>query len=243
MKLNCDLGESFGAWKMGLDEEIMPLIDSANIACGFHASDPLIMIKTVKSALKNGVQIGAHPGYPDLVGFGRRSMKCSQEEIEAFVIYQISALVGIAKACGGKVEYVKPHGALYNDMMANEAVFIAILKALSAYDKTLGLMILSSSKNENYEALAKSYGIGLIYEVFSDRAYTNEGFLVPRTSANSVLHDVDVIKKRIKLLQTKGELETIEKEYIKIKADSMCVHGDNEQALNLVKSLREYLPR
>jgi UPF0271 protein len=243
MKLNCDLGESFGAWKMGLDEEIMPFIDSANIACGFHASDPMTMLKTVKLALKNGVHIGAHPGYPDLVGFGRRSMKCSQEEIEAFVIYQISALVGIAKTCGGKVEYVKPHGALYNDMMANEAVFNAILKAVSAYDKTLKLMILSSSKNENYEALAKSYGIGLIYEVFADRAYTKEGFLVPRTTPNSVLHDAEVIKKRIELLQTKGELETIEKEHIKIKADSMCVHGDNEQALNLVKSLREYLPR
>lgn len=243
MKLNCDLGESFGSWKMGFDEEIMPLIDSANIACGFHASDPITMVKTVKLALKNDVQIGAHPGYPDLVGFGRRSMKCTFEEIEAFVIYQISALVGIAKACGGKVEYVKPHGALYNDMMANEEVFRAILKAISIYDKTLGLMILSSSRNESYEILAKSHGICLIYEVFADRAYSKEGFLVPRTTPNSVLQDVEVIKKRIELLQTKGELETIEKEHIKIKADSMCVHGDNEQALNLVKSLREYLQK
>lgn len=241
IKLNCDLGESFGPWKMGIDEAIMPFIDSANIACGFHASDPVIMQHTVELAIKNKVTIGAHPGYPDLVGFGRRSIKCSAAEIEAIVIYQCGALEAICKANGAKIEYVKPHGALYNDMMKDEDIFMAIVRAISRYNCDLKLMILSTNKNAHYEALAKSYNIGLIYEVFADRAYTKEGLLVPRIQGGSVIESKDEIIERIKLLQEKKKLKTITGEVIDMQADSMCVHGDNQKAVDLVRALREFI--
>ncbi|WP_024955016.1 5-oxoprolinase subunit PxpA [Sulfurospirillum arcachonense] len=241
IQLNCDLGESFGSWKMGMDDAIMPFIDSANIACGFHASDPVIMQYTVELAIKNGVSIGAHPGYPDLVGFGRRSMKCSSLEIEAMVIYQCGALEAICKSNNTKIEYVKPHGALYNDMMKDEDIFIALVKALSKYNKNLKLMILSTNNNAHYEKIAKSYGVGLIYEVFADRAYTNEGLLVPRVEKGSVIESKDEIIERIKMLQEEKKLKTISGEIIAMQADSMCVHGDNQKAVDLVKALREYI--
>lgn len=226
---------------MGVDEDIMPFIDSANIACGFHASDPLIMQQTVKLACKHGVTIGAHPGYPDLVGFGRRSIKCSSPEIEFLVIYQCGALEAICKANGSKIEYVKPHGALYNDMMKDEEIFMSIVRALSKYNKDLKLMILSTNNNFHYETLAKAYDIGLIYEVFADRGYTQEGLLVPRTQEGAVIESTDEIIQRIALLQSEKKLKTASGEKIDMQADSMCVHGDNQQAVNLVKSLREYI--
>jgi len=241
IKLNCDLGESFGSWKMGSDELIMPLIDMANIACGFHASDPFVMKKTVEFASKNGVKIGAHPGYPDLVGFGRRSMNCSSEEIESFMIYQIGALEAMCVSSGIHVEYVKPHGALYNDMMKNENIFLSIVKGISTYNKNLKLMILSTNNNVHYASLAKSYGIELIYEVFADRAYTDEGLLVPRAQEGAVIHSHEEVVERITLLQEKGKLITLSGKEIDLQADSMCVHGDNESAIALVSSLRKYL--
>ena len=241
MKLNCDLGESFGSWHMGEDEAIIPLIDMANIACGFHASDPLVMQKTVQFAQKNGVQIGAHPGYPDLVGFGRRSLKCSFAEIEAFVLYQIGALDAFCKANNTKVEYVKPHGALYNDMMKDDDVMRAIMSGIIKYDKNLKLMILSTNKNSYYEGLAKEFGISFIYEVFADRAYTKEGLLVPRTQDGAVIHDLQVVLDRIELLKSEGKLITIDGDRISLQADSMCVHGDNKEAVKFVKALRDYI--
>ena len=241
MLLNCDLGESFGSWKMGMDEAIMPHIDSANIACGFHASDPVTMQKTVALACKHGVMIGAHPGYPDLVGFGRRSLKCSALEIESFVVYQCGALQAICQANGTQIEYVKPHGALYNDMMKDEDVFMAIVKGLSKYNKSLKLVVLSTNNNAHYESLAKSQGIELIYEVFADRGYTNEGLLVPRTEEGAVIESKDAIIKRIELLQKEQKLLTASGQKISMQADSMCVHGDNQKAVDLVKSLRGFI--
>lgn len=241
MKLNCDLGESFGSWSMGADADIMPLIDMANIACGFHASDPLIMRKTVELAVANNVSIGAHPGYPDLVGFGRRSMQCSAKEIEAFVMYQCGALEAMCVANGIHVEYVKPHGALYNDMMRDDAVFTAIATGLHAYNKNLKLMILSTKNNAHYEQLAKPYGIDLIYEVFADRAYTQGGLLVPRSQKGAVIESHEEVVARIDLLQKKGKLLTISGKEIDMQADCMCVHGDNQEAIDLVKALRGYL--
>ncbi|MBF2937145.1 LamB/YcsF family protein, partial [Pseudomonas aeruginosa] len=142
--LNCDIGESFGAWSMGLDAEVMPLIDCANIACGFHAGDPGTMRRTVALAVEHGVRIGAHPGYPDLVGFGRRSLACSAQEVEDLLLYQIGALDGLCRAQGERVRYVKPHGALYQDMMRDPAILAAVLRALAAYDRTLPLMLMST---------------------------------------------------------------------------------------------------
>lgn len=241
LKLNCDLGESFGPWKMGIDEAIMPFIDMANIACGFHASDPVIMQHTVELAVKYNVTIGAHPGYPDLVGFGRRSMKCTPKEIEAFLVYQCGALEAICKANDTQVKYVKPHGALYNDMMSDDKVFTAIINGLAKYNKNLKLMILSTQNNAHYKEIANASGIELIYEVFADRAYTNKGLLVPRIEGGSVIESKQEILDRISLLQQENKLKTISNENINMQADSMCVHGDNQKAVELVKALREYI--
>lgn len=241
MKLNCDAGESFGSWKMGLDEAVLAYVDMANFACGYHAGDPLIMDASIKLALKHGVQIGAHPAYPDLMGFGRRSMACSLEEVEAMVIYQIGALYGFVKANGATLSYVKPHGGLYNDMMKDVRIFKAIAKAVARFDANLKLMMLSMVDTSAYEAVARECGIELLYEVFADRAYDEQGLLVPRSQKGSVIHDVDAVVTRLKLLQNEGVLETISGKRIALKVDTLCVHGDNEAAVNLVKTLRNAL--
>ncbi len=243
IKLNCDMGESFGAWKMGLDEDIMPLIDMSNIACGFHASDPITMDRTVKLAFKNSVVIGAHPGYPDLVGFGRRDLKCSSEEIEKFVLYQVGALEAICKANGAKIEYVKPHGALYNTMMRDIEVFKALIKSISTYDKNLKLMILSSSKNAEYEKVAKELGVSLLFEVFADRAYMDDGSLMPRSMPNAVLSSSEEVIERLEFLLKNGAIKSYVGKELELKVDCICVHGDNAHALSIVKAMREYLDK
>ncbi|ACZ12844.1 5-oxoprolinase subunit PxpA [Sulfurospirillum deleyianum] len=237
--LNCDAGESFGSWKMGLDEAIMPYVDMANFACGFHAGDPVIMEKSIQLALKHGVIIGAHPAYPDLVGFGRRSMACSLEEVEAMVIYQLGALQGFITANQATLSYVKPHGGLYNDMMKDIRIFEAVAKAVARFNSNLKLMILSKRDTHKEEAIAKSFGLELLYEVFADRAYDDEGFLVPRSQKGAVIHDVQAVIARLKLLQKEGVLETISGKKIALRADTMCVHGDNEEAVALVETLRK----
>ena len=239
MKLNCDAGESFGSWKMGLDEAILPYVDMANFACGYHAGDPVIMDRSIKLALKHNVIIGAHPAYPDLMGFGRRSLACSVDEVEAMVIYQIGALYGFIKANQATLTYVKPHGGLYNDMMKDLRIFKAVATAVSRFDKTLKLMVLSMVDTTAHEKIAKELGVELLYEVFADRAYDDNGLLLPRSQSGAVLHDVNAIIKRLELLQTKGLLETISGQKIALRADTLCVHGDNEEAVNLVKRLRK----
>lgn len=238
IKLNCDAGESFGSWKMGLDEAIMPYIDMANFACGYHAGDPVMMDRSIKLALKHGVTIGAHPAYPDLVGFGRRSMVCSLEEVESMVIYQIGALQGFVTANGATLSYVKPHGGLYNDMMKDERIFKAVATAVSRVNPKLKVMILSMVDTSKHEAIAQELGLELIYEVFADRAYDDSGLLVPRSQQGAVLHDVQAVIARLKLLQKEGVLETISGKKIALRADTLCVHGDNEEAVLMVETLR-----
>ena len=239
MKLNCDAGESFGSWKMGLDEAVLPYVDMANFACGYHAGDPLIMDASIKLAQKHNVSIGAHPAYPDLMGFGRRSMACSLQEIEAMVIYQIGALQGFVSANNATLSYVKPHGGLYNDMMKDEAVFKAVATAVARVNSSLKLMVLSMVDTSKQEAIANELGLELIYEVFADRAYDDNGLLVPRSQKGSVIHDVQQVVARLKLLQEEGLLETISGKKIAIKADTLCVHGDNQEAVALVETLRK----
>lgn len=241
MKLNCDAGESFGSWKMGLDEAVLPYVDMANFACGFHAGDPQIMDTSIKLALKYNVEIGAHPAYPDLMGFGRRSMACSLDEIEAMVIYQIGALHGFCIVNSAKLSYVKPHGGLYNDMMKDVRIFKAVARAVARFDKNLKLMVLSMVDTSAYEAIATELGIALLYEVFADRAYDDNGLLVPRSQKGSVLHDTHAVIERLRLLKTEGLLETISGKRIALKADTLCVHGDNDAAVKLVETLRKSL--
>ncbi len=237
IKLNCDMGESFGIYTMGFDEQIMPYIDMANLACGFHASDPVTMHRSIKSAVAHGVEIGVHPSYPDLVGFGRRNMACSNEEIVSLILYQLGALEALCQSYGTKVSYLKPHGALYNSMMQDEEIFKSIAKAISKYDVSIKLMILSSSKNIYYETLAKKYGITLLFELFADRAYTDEGFLLARQKKGAVITDTKRVFKQVKRLLTKGNIKSISGKKLKLKADTLCVHGDNQSALELIKAL------
>ena len=241
IRLNCDMGESFGIWKMGADEEIMPYISLANLACGFHASDSLTMNRSVELAKKHNVIIGAHPSYQDLVGFGRRSMPCSLEEIKSIVLYQLGALNAFCKAHGTAVSYVKPHGALYNDMMKDENIFKAILSAISSFDKNIKLMILSRQDNEAYEYTAKIYGINLLYEVFADRNYNDDGTLISRTHPNAVLDDKLEVIQRIKILKDNGFMQSLNGKKLFLKTDTICVHGDGANALSFIKSLNKVL--
>jgi len=241
IRLNCDMGESFGIWKMGLDEQVMPYIDMANLACGFHASDALTMNKSVALAKENNVTIGAHPAYQDLVGFGRRSILCSLEEIKSIVLYQLGALNAFCKAHGVAISYVKPHGALYNDMMRDENIFKAVLSAIASFDKNIKLMVLSSPKNEAYKHTAMMYGINLIFEVFADRNYNDDGTLVSRMNDNAIVYDELEVAQRIVTLKDRGYLESINGQKLFIAVDTICVHGDNEKALGFIKLLRKAL--
>ncbi len=236
LKLNCDMGE---ALDVNLDELIMPYIDMANLACAFHAGDPVTMHKSIKNAKDNAVSIGAHPSYPDLEGFGRREMICTTEEIVSFVIYQCGALDALCQSYGVKISYIKPHGALYNTMMKDMEVFKAIAKAVSKYDKNIKLMILSNTQNEKFASLADKYGVSLLYEVFADRAYQDDGSLVPRSQAGAVLDSVDEVLKRATLLQNEGVIESINGKKLSLHADTLCVHGDNTHALALIKALNQ----
>ncbi|WP_397447990.1 5-oxoprolinase subunit PxpA [Pseudomonas sp. NA-150] len=239
--LNCDIGESFGAWTLGLDAEVMPLIDCANIACGFHAGDPGSMRKTVALALEHEVRIGAHPGYPDLVGFGRRSMECSSAEIADLMHYQIGALQGICQAQGGRVEYVKPHGALYNDMMSSPRVLLAVITAVARFDPTLPLMLMSTLDNREATAMARRVGLPLWFETFADRAYDNAGRLVSRKQPGAVHHELNTIVAQAQTLADQRPLTANDGSPLLLKTDTLCVHGDNAGSIAAVKHIRQAL--
>lgn len=241
IKLNCDIGESFGAWKMGNDEKIMPYIDQANIACGFHASDPLTMQKTVVMAAKHNVEIGAHPSYPDLVGFGRRSMACSTQELISLIQYQVGALNAICHANGTIVQYVKPHGALYNDMMKDTEVFSSVCQAISQLDDNLSIMVQALPDMTAYLAIANKYNLSIIEEGFADRAYQDSGLLVPRSQSNAVLTSAQSVVKRCQLLLEHGVFKSENDIALPLNITSLCVHGDNAEAIQLVKEIRNYL--
>ncbi len=238
MLLNCDLGESFGAWTMGLDAEVMPLIDQANIACGFHAGDPVVMQKTVQLALSYKVSLGVHPAYPDLQGFGRRSMACTPEEITALVLYQIGALQNIAASEGGQLSYVKPHGALYNDMMRDSNVLKAVLLAIKKTPLPLALMAMSTADNSNLKKLCSDYKVPLLLEAFADRAYDQKGFIVSRSTLGAVYKNQEKIVEQAKKLAAGKAIQTLEGEDLILEADTLCVHGDNPESIKAVKAIR-----
>lgn len=239
--LNCDIGESFGSWTMGLDAEVMPFIDCANIACGFHAGDPSTMRKTVALALSHGVQIGAHPAYQDLQGFGRRSMAYSTEEIRDLLHYQIGALEGICRAQGARISYVKPHGALYNDMMANPAQLRAVIQAVAAYDPHLPLMLMATRDNSAAQALGDEYGLTLWFEAFADRAYDAAGRLVSRNLPGAVHHDPAAIVAQALTIARGGELVASDGSALRLHANTLCVHGDNASSVAAVQRIRAAL--
>lgn len=239
--LNCDIGESFGAWKMGLDAEVMPLIDCANIACGFHAGDPSTMRHTIALAIEHRVSIGAHPGYPDLVGFGRRSLDCSPAEVEDLLLYQIGALDGLCRAQGARVSYVKPHGALYQDMMRDPATLAAVMRAVAAYDAQLPLMLMSTRDNGAARAIGDEHGVALWFEAFADRAYDGAGFLVSRNLPGAVHHDSAQVIAQALALASGQPLTASDGSALVLRADSLCVHGDNAGSVAAVRRIREAL--
>ncbi|KGJ96046.1 5-oxoprolinase subunit PxpA [Thalassotalea sp. ND16A] len=242
LKLNCDLGESFGSWTMGLDAAVMPHIDQANIACGFHGGDPLVMQNTLTLAKQHNVMVGAHPGYPDLVGFGRRSMACSAAEIIAFMQYQIAAIDGMANIQGLTLEYVKPHGALYNDMMANREVRAAIMQAIAQYPKPITLMLQATPAVNIHRQEAEQLGIDLWFEAFADRCYDDDGKLLARSKIGAV-HDKEKMLAQVEQICAHGTVTTISGNTLAIYANTLCVHGDNMAGVLAIAQIRERLSR
>lgn len=238
MDINSDLGESYGAWRMGDDDAMLAIVTSANVACGFHAGDPAGILQTLKAAAAHGVAVGAHVAYPDLVGFGRRNMDPTSAELVADVIYQIGALQGLARAAGTRVRYVKPHGALYNTIAHDERQASDVIAAMQAADPQLTLLALAGSP---LVERARARGLAVVAEAFADRAYNDDGSLVSRRLPGAVLHDPDAVAERMLQWVERGELPSISGRPVRIEADSICVHGDSPGAVEMARRIRARL--
>lgn len=236
--LNADLGESFGQWSMGDDAAMLDVVSSANIACGFHAGDPQVMRRTVAAAGERGVAIGAHVSYNDLVGFGRRSMDVAPDELEADVLYQLAALDGVARTHGSRVTYVKPHGALYNRIVRDDAQAQAVVRAVHAFNPELAVLGLPGSR---FLAHADDIGLATMAEAFADRAYNADGTLVSRSQAGAVLHDPRIVAERMVDLVRHGRVESVTGEPVSVTADSICTHGDSPGAVAMARAVRDAL--
>jgi len=233
---NCDMGESFGAWTMGLDEEVIRFVTSANIACGFHAGDPATMRRTVRLAEAHGVGIGAHPGFPDLRGFGRRNMAATPDDVRDDLIYQIGALTGFTRA--KKLQHVKPHGALYNMAVPGGDLARAIGDAVLDTDPSLILVVLAGSK---WADQAEKMGLRVAREAFADRALMPDGTLVPRSKPGAVIHDTQAVIERSVRLATEKTVVAISGEVVHVEADTLCLHGDTPDAVTLASALKAAL--
>lgn len=238
--LNSDLGESFGNYTIGMDEEILKYVSSANVACGWHAGDPVVMENTVALAKEFGTAVGAHPGFPDLMGFGRRNMVVTPDEARAYIKYQLGALMAFTTACGVKIQHVKPHGAIYN--MAAVDYKLARAMAEAVYQVDPGIIFMGLAGSEMIRA-AEDVGLRAASEVFADRAYNDDGTLVSRKLPGAVIKDKDLAISRVVRMVKEGKVESINGKDIDIKADSICVHGDNPKALEFVQNIRETLIR
>jgi UPF0271 protein len=238
--LNCDAGESFGPWPMGSDETLIPLMTSVNIACGAHAGDPLVMRRTVELALESGVAIGAHPGYPDLQGFGRRALALSPLEVEAWILAQIGALYGVARAAGATLSHVKLHGALYNQASDDPLLATAVARCVLAFDTSLILIARSGSIQSR---IAKEMGLVVAEEAFIDRGYDAQGRLLPRHQPDSLITDPAVVSKRASDLVQRRGLYASDGTWLSLQADTLCIHSDTPGAALLAQELRETLNR
>ncbi|HDL85043.1 MAG TPA: LamB/YcsF family protein [Candidatus Acetothermia bacterium] len=234
--LNCDMGESFGRYELPVSEKVMTRITSANIACGFHAGDPMVMARTVAQCKEYGVAVGAHPGFPDLLGFGRREMAITPQEARNYLLYQVGALQAFCTSAGVKIQHVKPHGALYNMATQNEQLAHGLIDGLLSLSPRPILVALSGSR---FAQLAEAAGLRVCHEVFADRAYDHDGFLVSRSVDGAVINDSEAIAQRALRMVERGEVETIDGDVIRLQADSICIHGDNPTATAGVISLVE----
>ena len=231
--LNCDMGESFGAWKMGADAAVMPHITSANIACGYHGGDPATIRETVRLAVDNGVAIGAHPSLPDRMGFGRRAMKISPQDMYDLVVYQAGAVEAFARAAGAKLHHIKCHGALYNMAANDEALSEAMVRAA----KDLGTMLYVLSNSRNYE-IAKRAGVAVAAEVFADRGYTDEGTLSPRDKPGAMIEDAArAVQQALGMVE--GYVVSLSGKRVPVTAETICLHGDQPGAASFARELRK----
>lgn len=236
--LNSDLGESFGPWPMGHDDALMPSVTSANVACGFHAGDPSTMRATVALAKQHGVAVGAHPGFPDLVGFGRREIHATPAEVEDFVIYQVAAIAGVAAAHGLRLQHVKAHGALYNMACRDRALADAIARAVATLDRDL---ILFGLPHSELIRAGEAAGLRVAAEAFADRAYEADGSLASRHKAGSVIHDPATVVARAIKMVTEREVVAVDGSTIHVESDTICVHGDTKDAARLAGQIRRGL--
>ncbi|MCI8268301.1 MAG: 5-oxoprolinase subunit PxpA [Lachnospiraceae bacterium] len=236
--LNSDLGESFGRYTLGMDERVIPLITSANVACGYHAADPVVMAKTVSMAKEAGIQVGAHPGFPDLMGFGRRNMAVTPQEARAYVLYQLGALEGFCRSAGLKLQHVKPHGALYNMAARDYELAKGICQAVAEFDKELIVLALSGGQ---LARAAQDMGLRTALEVFADRAYEEDGTLVGRGKPGAMITDEEEAIARVIRMIKEQKVTAVTGKDIPIRADSVCVHGDGEKALAFVERIRQAL--
>lgn len=236
--INSDLGESYGAWTMADDTALINTISSANIACGFHAGDPRSMLAAVEACAAAGVAVGAHPGYPDLIGFGRRAMSLTPLELRTDVMVQIGALQAICKAVGVPLHHVKPHGMMYNMAATNYENSVAIVEAIAA---VMDDPLIYAQPNSETARAARDAGIGLAHEIFADRAYLSDGQLAPRSLPGSVLHDADEIATRA-IRMARGEaIPSIDGKSLVLESDTICVHGDTDDSVRIAKSLKDAL--
>lgn len=238
--LNCDMGESFGAWNMGQDTEVLPLVSSANIACGFHAGDPATMRKTVAAAIGHGVAIGAHPGLPDLVGFGRRNMDITPQQAYDMVVVQIGALSATAASQGARLNHVKAHGALYNMAVRQPALARSIAQAVHDVDPTLVFYALASS---DMARIASEVGLKVAHEVFADRTYQPDGSLTPRSRADAMIEDPEVSIRQVLRMVKEGRVTAVDGTDVEVRADTLCIHGDQPGAVVFARAIREALQR
>ncbi len=238
--LNCDMGESFGAYTMGMDDQVIPYISSANIACGFHAGDPLVMEKTVELARCNGTAVGAHPGFPDLQGFGRRNLQVTPQEAKAYILYQTGALYAICRAHEIPLKHIKPHGALYNMAAKDYTLARAIAEGISQIDENLVFLGLCNSMMQK---AAREVGIPFASEVFADRAYQEDGTLVPRSQEGAMITDEDLAVSRVIRMIKDHKVTSISGKEISIQPDSVCIHGDSPKALAFARKIRESLEK
>jgi UPF0271 protein len=241
--LNCDMGESFGNYKIGLDDEVIKYITSANIACGWHAGDPLVMNHTVSIAKQYGVGCGAHPGFPDLLGFGRRNMDCTPEEIKNYIIYQVGALQAFCNMHKVEMTHVKPHGNLYLTAVQDENIAKAVAEAIVSVDQDLWYVALAGDMGERMRKVGEQVGLRVVYEAFPDRAYTPDGNLLSRRQPGALIKDPEDVTERTLLMAKERRIVTTDGSIIEIDVESLCVHGDNPSAIDLVKGIKESLEK
>lgn len=241
--INCDMGESFGRYRLGVDEEIMGLVSSANIACGWHAGDPIIMDRTVKMAAHHGAAVGAHPSYPDAMGFGRRAMDCTEEEIKKYVTYQIGALSAFCKVHNIEMSHVKPHGSLYNSAVEKPEVARAIASAMADLDPNLIYVALAGSKGKMMARMGMEAGLKIAYEAFPDRAYSPDGNLLSRRQPGAVIESPAEVAERGVLIAKEHKLCAVDGTVIDMEAQTLCIHGETPHALEMARTLRSFLQK